>query len=106
MRTNNNAFIKYNKLIAAIPTKWIQNLSLTSNFDCFKNNVTQIVFTLTTCKKAYCLLKEKTKILPKNSKISGVKNCRSQLILSVGKIFMKTIITLLTKTNQDRFKSV
>ena len=65
MRANNNAFIKYIKLIAAIPTKWIQNLSLTSNFDCFKNNVTQIVFTLTTCKKAYCLLIEKTKLLPK-----------------------------------------
>ena len=47
MRANNNAFIKYIKLIAAIPTKWIQNLSLTSNFDCFKNNVTRIVFTLT-----------------------------------------------------------
>ena len=65
MRANNNAVIKYIKLIAAIPTKWIQNLSLTSNFDCFKNNVTQIVFTLTTCKKAYCLLIEKNKILPK-----------------------------------------
>ena len=99
MRANNNAFIKYIKLIAAIPTKWIQNLSLTSNFDCFKNNVTQFVFSLTTCKKVYCLLIEKTKILPKNSKISGVINCRSQLILSIGKIFMKTIITLLTKSN-------
>ena len=52
MRANNNVFIKYIKLIAAIPTKWIQNLSLTSNFDWFTNNVTQIVFTLTTCKKA------------------------------------------------------
>ena len=65
MRASNNAFIKYIKLIATIPTKWIQNLSLTSNFDCFKNNGTQIVFTLTNCKKAYCLLIEKTKILPK-----------------------------------------
>ena len=55
MRASNNAFIKYIKLIAAIPTKWIQNLSLTSNFDCFKNNVTRIVFTLTSCKKAYYL---------------------------------------------------
>ena len=42
MRANNNIFIKYVKLIAAIPTKCIQNLSLSSNFDCFKNNVTQI----------------------------------------------------------------
>ena len=84
MRANNNAFIKYIKLIAAILTKWIQNLSLTSNFDCFKNNVTQYVFTLRTCKKAYYVLIEKTKILPKNSKISGVKNSRSQLILSIG----------------------
>ena len=67
MRANNNAFIKYIKLIAAIPTKWIQNLSLTSNFDCFKNKVTQIVFTLTSCKKAYCLLIEKTKILPRKT---------------------------------------
>ena len=58
-------FIKYIKLIAAIPTKWIQNLSLTSNYDCFKNNVTQFVFSVTTCKKAYSLLIEKTKILPK-----------------------------------------
>ena len=45
MRVNNNVFIKYIKLITAIPTKWIQSLSLTSNFNCFKNNVTQIVFT-------------------------------------------------------------
>ena len=99
MRANNNVFIKYIKLIAVIPTKWIQNLSLTSYFDCFKNNVTQIVFTLKTCKKAYCLLIEKPKILTKNSKISGMKNCRSQLILSIDKIFIKTIITLLTKPN-------
>ena len=65
MQANNNGFIKYIKLIAAIPTTWIQNLSLTSNFDCFKTNVTQIVFTLTSCKKAYCLLIEKTKTLPR-----------------------------------------
>ena len=36
MRANNNVFIKYIKLIAVIPTKWIQNLSLTSIFDCLK----------------------------------------------------------------------
>ena len=65
MRADNNGSIKYIKLIAAIPTKWIQDLSLTNSFDCFKNNVTQIVFTLTTCEKAYCLLIEKTKTLPK-----------------------------------------
>ena len=65
MQANNNVFIKYIKLIAATSTKWIQNLSLTSNFDSFKNNLTQIVFTLTSFKKAYCLLKKKTKILPK-----------------------------------------
>ena len=58
-------FMKYVELIAANPTKWIQSFSLTNNFNCFKNNVTQIVFTLTTCKKAYCLLIEKTKILPR-----------------------------------------
>ena len=68
MRANNNVFIKYIKLIAAIPTKCIQNLCLTSNFDCFKYNVTPIVFSLTTCKKAYCLLIEKTKILPRKQK--------------------------------------
>ena len=67
MRVNNNVFIKYIELIAAILTKWIQNLSLTSNFDCFKNNAAQIVFTLTSCKKTYCLLIEKTKILPKKT---------------------------------------
>ena len=38
---------------------------LTSNFDCFKNNASQIVFTLTSCEKAYCLLIEKTKVLPR-----------------------------------------
>ena len=65
MRANNNAFIKYIKLIAAISTKRIQNLSLISNFDCFKNSVTQIVFSLTTCKKANCLIIEKSNILPK-----------------------------------------
>ena len=59
MRANNNVFIKYIKLKAAISTKWIANLSLTRTFDCFKNNVTQIVFALTSCKKAYCLLIEK-----------------------------------------------
>ena len=56
---------KYTRLITAIPTEWIQNLSLTSNFDCFKNNATQIVFTWTSCKKAYCLLIENIKILPR-----------------------------------------
>ena len=60
MRVNNNVFIKYIKLIAAIPTKWIQNLFFASAFNCFKNNATQIVFILTSCKKAYCLLIEKT----------------------------------------------
>ena len=59
MRANNNVFIKYIKLIAAIPTKWIQNLLFISTFDCFKNNATQMIFTLRSCKKAYCLLIEK-----------------------------------------------
>ena len=49
MRANNNVFIKYIKLVAGISTKWIQKVSLTSNFDCFKNNITQFVFTLTSC---------------------------------------------------------
>ena len=65
MRVNSNVFIKYIKLIAAIPTEWIQNLSLTRNFDCFKINATQIAFTLTSCKKVKCLLIKKTKILPR-----------------------------------------
>ena len=69
MRANNNVFIKYIKLIAVIPSKWIQNLFLTSIFDCFKNNVAQIIFTLTSCEKAYCLLIEKTKILPNKQQI-------------------------------------
>ena len=100
MRANNNVFIKYIKLIAAIPTKWIQNLFLTSNFDCFEYNATQIVFTLTNWKKAYCfLIEKKLKYYQENSKISGAKNCRSQQILSIGIIFRKTIITLLTKPN-------
>ena len=59
MQANNNVFIKYIKLIAAIFTKWIQNLFLTSNMNCFKDNATQIVFTMTSCKKAYCVLIQK-----------------------------------------------
>ena len=36
MRINNTAFIKYIKLIAAIPTKWLDNLPSLNSFHSFK----------------------------------------------------------------------
>ena len=99
MRANNNVFIKYIKLIAAIPTKWNQNLSLTSNLDCFKNNVTHIVFTLTSWKKAYCLLIKKTKILPRKQQNKWCENLQITADSLNWQMLMKTIITLLTKPN-------
>ena len=64
MRANNTKSTKFITLIAAIPTKWIQNLSLTSNFYSIKNNITHTVLSITSCKMAYCLLIERTKLLP------------------------------------------
>ena len=74
MRANNTTSMKYIKLIVVIPTKCICDLSVTSNFDSIKNNVTQTLSNLAGCKMAYCLLLEKTKSSPaKQHRLSGAK---------------------------------
>ena len=44
------------KLIAAIPTEWLDNPPPLGNFGFFKENVTQTIINLTSSKKAYRLL--------------------------------------------------
>ena len=51
MRANNIAFIKYNKLISAITTEWLDIPFPLGSFDFFKINVYQTIIKLTSSMK-------------------------------------------------------
>ena len=50
MKANNKAFIKFFKLIAAIPTEWFDKPPPLGNFKSFKEYVPQTIINLTDSK--------------------------------------------------------
>ena len=68
MKPNNQSFVKYIKLISALPLKWINNDYSANGFYKFiefkKKILSQIELLGQPNKKAYTFLREKSKILP------------------------------------------
>ena len=64
MRAIKTVFTKSIKQKAAIPTNWIKDLRVTSNFYSLKHNVTQSILSLTRFKNTCYLLIEIRKLFP------------------------------------------
>ena len=78
MTPNNHSFLKYGKLILAIPIIWLnENCTLfaASNFNEFKEKIlTQIELLTESIKTVYALFREKSKVLPFKQQLKWWEN--------------------------------
>ena len=103
MNPNNHSFIKYIKLILALPINWLNETCISStmpNFNEFKEKMlTQIELLSTSNKTAYVFYGKNLKIYLLNNKYNGVKVYKYHQTLSTGKQFTKITIFQLLKQN-------